>query len=338
MKNSAGVSSLVRLGFSLAVVAALGRSAQGVEHVTLGEQLALALGDQSWSGSCEPLSHSSSDNFCIVTAGTAICDARQLAANCEKCLTLLHNAWRPHVARLAWSPKCIVVVHRTPESYDQAVGANGGASWGSARVTRAGGRITRRQIDLCAPTLRRLVETLPHELTHVLLADDFPAEAVPRWLDEGAAVLAEPPAKVEIRLRAASSSNSEALLFRTAELFHAESYPSGPQQTQFYAESYGLTRLLLARGGPARLTEFAQSGCRRGYETALREHYGLHGFAQLDELRQTASATAGLIAQASRERNESTIALSSHSSKQPTLRLISSSYHRATAIPPKRGN
>ena len=33
--------------------------------------------------------------------------------------------------------------------------------------------------------------SLGHELTHVLLADLFPNQTLPRWLDEGIAILAD---------------------------------------------------------------------------------------------------------------------------------------------------
>ncbi len=40
---------------------------------------------------------------------------------------------------------------------------------------------------------------LPHEVTHVVLADLFTTQQIPRWADEGIAVLAEPNAEQEIR-------------------------------------------------------------------------------------------------------------------------------------------
>ena len=37
-----------------------------------------------------------------------------------------------------------------------------------------------------------LTAILPHEVTHVVLADLFTTQQIPRWADEGMAVLAEP--------------------------------------------------------------------------------------------------------------------------------------------------
>ena len=42
---------------------------------------------------------------------------------------------------------------------------------------------------------------LPHELTHLILADRFSPRQVPRWSDEGMAVLADPAEKQRLHLR-----------------------------------------------------------------------------------------------------------------------------------------
>ena len=54
------------------------------------------------------------------------------------------------------------------------------------------GKIISRRVNLRTdhPTLVQAV--LPHEITHVILADFFTEQQIPRWADEGLAVLAEP--------------------------------------------------------------------------------------------------------------------------------------------------
>ena len=42
---------------------------------------------------------------------------------------------------------------------------------------------------------------LPHEATHVVLAGQFGDQPVPRWADEGMAVLTEPRDKIDRHLR-----------------------------------------------------------------------------------------------------------------------------------------
>ena len=55
-----------------------------------------------------------------------------------------------------------------------------------------GGRIIARRVNLRADHPTLLPAVLPHEITHVILADLFPTQQIPRWADEGMAVLSEP--------------------------------------------------------------------------------------------------------------------------------------------------
>lgn len=303
----------------------------------LGDELAVPLQGLSWSPQGIRWTTIETANFRIFTQGVSLDEAMALGEACEKCLLRLNQVWLPHIATGTWQPKCVVVCHRTPESFDQAVGNVAAGTWGRTLARRCDGHVVERRIDVCTPTLRRLVETLPHELTHVILADHFPREAVPRWLDEGAAVMAEPSAKKSERASAHALQSGEGPVFRSAELLLAESYPTGTRRELFYAESHQLICLLLAQGDAARLTAFAKSAVHMGYEAALREHYGLQSLAHLDRLRQQESKAAGLVSQASRERNVG-INRAALSSEGRIGRVVNTSYHRATPIRREHGN
>jgi hypothetical protein len=338
MINFEGSKTNHVLGYLLPLLALIGGTASADDvRLSLGEQFAAEFDTLSWMTTGDAWTKHHSVNFQVVAQGADITEVKQLAAVGEACLTILRSTWQPDVARLDWSPKCVLVIHRSPEGYDKAVGRSGSASWGSATVTRRRGKIADRRIDICAPTLRRLAETLPHELTHVLLADVFAGETVPRWLDEGAAVLAESATTIAERASAHALQSGEGPVFRSAELLHADSYPAGARRELFYAESHHLTCLLLEQGDAARLTAFAKSAGSIGYDAALREHYGLRGMAQLDQLRQQEIEKAGLVAQASRERNDG-IDRVTLSSERRTGRFLPASYHGATPVRRERGN
>lgn len=307
------------------------------DELALGDRLAAELSVLKWDASHLDWSRSRSDNFVVFAQGVDPSTVAALTAKLESCLALLRAAWRHAATPSQWSPQCVVVIHRTPESYDQAVGESGWDSWGSARVSRSRGKITDRRIDLCAPTLRRLIENLPHELTHVVLADEFAHDPAPRWLDEGAAVLAESCGQVKRRNDAAHELAGTNLIFRSAELLQSSTYPEGATREHFYAESHQLTQLLLAQGDAAQLVSFAKSARRMGYEAALRESYKVNGLAHLDALRNAEKKTAGLSSQASRERGTIARAVVFKSS-QGKGQLINPSYREATALPPTRGN
>jgi hypothetical protein len=136
----------------------------------------------------------------------------------------------------------------------------------------------------------------------LVLADRFPASVVPRWLDEGAAVLAEPHDK-RARRRTADFDSAPILTFRAGEILTADEYPAGPARHAFYSESQELVSLLLRRGDAPRLLAFAHEAASGAKDAALREHYGLSNMLALDALRaeelSPPKVKAGLVIEAS---------------------------------------
>src|SRR5262249_58589309 len=88
----------------------------------------------------------------------------------------------------------------TCQDYSRATGAPT-SSPGHSTCVLDGGRVMGRQLDLhCEDSAEMLTAVLPHETTHVVLAGNFGDQTVPRWVDEGIAVLTEPREKVLRRL------------------------------------------------------------------------------------------------------------------------------------------
>ena len=73
---------------------------------------------------------------------------------------------------------------------------------------------------------------LPHETTHVVLAGQFGSLPVPRWADEGIAVLTEPPAKVAQHRQNLLRCHQEGMLFGLKELMVLENYPQEPRRVK----------------------------------------------------------------------------------------------------------
>lgn len=240
-------------------------------------QQPIALGDRRWT-------RDESENFVLYTCGLTRDEAVAVSRACEQCREELQAQWMPSRKTHTWQHKCTCVIHRTPESYDEALGNSDGASWGRAVVTRGRDSIAARRIDLCAPTPARLCENLAHEIAHMVLADHFPATHVPRWLDEGAAVLAEPHEKSAQRRTMEVESNPR-LAFRAGEILMAEEYPTGPARHAFYNECHQLVAILLQRGDAPRLLAFAAEFAAGAEDAALRKHYGVANMLALDELR-----------------------------------------------------
>ena len=144
-----------------------------------------------------------------------------------------------------------------------------------------GNRIVSRRVNLRADHPQLLAAILPHEVTHVVLADLFTQQQIPRWADEGMAVLAEPLAEQVNRASELTEPLREGRVFKLSELM-AIDYPSADAWNLYYAQSVSLTQFLVQQGSPEQFVGFVRSAQRKGVEIALRESYHIEGFAELE--------------------------------------------------------
>jgi hypothetical protein len=182
---------------------------------------------------------------------------------------------------VAWSPRCLVVVHGDALSYLRAV-PRGERTVASAWVETEAGRVVTRQIDVRGDRADWLDGALAHELVHVLAADRFVRTPMPRWADEGLALLADPHRKQTLHdadFRRASALRRQ---FRLAELLAMEDYPSPERMTTFYGQSASVVRFLAARGEPTEFVDFVEHALEHGYDAALRKIYDLDGVPELE--------------------------------------------------------
>lgn len=206
--------------------------------------------------------------------------ASAVAAAVESCRQRLQRQWRGAEAG-GWSPRCEVVVHRARADYLAAVGPGGERTHGSSLVCFDQGRITKRRIDLDGTRPRWLEETLPHEMTHVVLADEFPHGRLPRWADEGAAMLADSVETRRQRRRALEQAVQAGQTLPLAELLSVDSLPRADRLAAFYGQSAELVDYLLARGDHRRFVAFLHHADLHGYDASLKAQYGLDGAAAL---------------------------------------------------------
>ena len=176
------------------------------------------------------------------------------------------------------------MLHPSLESYVAACGRGCEHTVGSSLVKVAQGEITNRQIDLLGGRADFLSAALPHELTHVVLKDRFPNEGLPRWVDEGIAILADTEAKQGRHLHDLQQGIANHTLFDTPSLVALEDYPGSDRMGVFYGQSVSLVKFLVAEKDPVQFVEFIQRAGAKGYDAALRECYGLDDVRQLDRL------------------------------------------------------
>jgi len=146
------------------------------------------------------------------------------------------------------------------------------------------GRLVVRRIDLHCDDANLLRAILPHEVTHIVLAGEFGERLLPRWADEGMAVMTEPRERIDRHLNNLSRCRQSGQSYRLQELVQMEDYPKDIHDiTAFYAESVALVEFLTNQKGPQAFTQFLHDGMRYGYEKALERNYGYKSFADLEQ-------------------------------------------------------
>lgn len=181
-----------------------------------------------------------------------------------------------------WQPVCELILHPNAAIYSQQTGVPGNSPGHSRIESDPTGRVIARRMDMRMDASGMLEAVLPHETTHVVLAGMFGSAPVPRWCDEGIAILTEPSEKIEQHRRNLLKHHRENQLFGLRELMELKDYPQARRVGAFYAQSVVLTEFLMQQKSPRVLTEFIRDGLRQGYDAALEKHYNMT-FTQLEQ-------------------------------------------------------
>lgn len=224
--------------------------------------------------------------------------AQRVATVAERTREEQNKRWAGSSPRETWSPKCDIYLYPSAKIFSAMTGqpedSPGFSTMGMDR-----GRINCRRVNLRADHPKITVAILPHEVTHVVLADFFPQKQIPRWADEGMAVLAEPRAEQRLRAADLDAPLSSGKLFRMGDLMVMD-YPNAEHWALYYAQSVSLTRFLVEQGTPAQFIEFIQGCQQRTHEDELRRIYKIDGFAELErrwlEFAKTQMASASATA------------------------------------------
>lgn len=208
--------------------------------------------------------------------------ATHLARHAEMLRNSLYAKWLGAEASEDWSPKCQIVLYCSKQSYVAAVGRGSERTVGSSLVKTDKGHIKSRRIDLLGAGAKFLSAALPHELTHVVLRDRFASNVVPRWADEGMAILADSEAKQGRHQRDLQQALAQRTTFHTVELLTMDEYPPLSRFGAFYGQSASLTGYLVSRNSPEQFVEFLDRAREAGYDTALQACYDIGGVGELD--------------------------------------------------------
>jgi tetratricopeptide (TPR) repeat protein len=197
----------------------------------------------------------------------------------------LTEKWLGEQALAPWATRCDIYLHASAEAYCRATGVPGDSpghsSIGAEREDAA--RIHSRRIDLHTDDQHMLRAVLPHETTHVVLAGHYGRLPLPRWADEGLAILSEPPDRIQRHLKVLPQAFEEGRVFGVGQLLELTDYPAPQFMHSFYGQGVSLVQYLTNAKGPRVFTEFLRGAQREGYEASLRRHYGLRDYGDLEQ-------------------------------------------------------
>jgi hypothetical protein len=218
-------------------------------------------------------------NFQVVHVEKHRALAEQIARTAESAREGQWKRWNPTIADPGWSPRCEIVLFPTAEDFSRETLQPPGSP-GFSTMGMNGGRVVLRRVHLRVDHPNLLKAILPHEVAHVVLADLFPQRQIPRWADEGMAVLAEPQDEQALRAADLDEPLKSGRLFRVSDLMGMD-YPEAQHWPLYYAQSVSLTRYLVESGTPDQFIRFVQESQRAGFEPALKQVYAIPGYTDL---------------------------------------------------------
>jgi len=161
-----------------------------------------------------------------------------------------------------------------------------GASGGATEFGFDNGSILSITMHIEGSPDRLLVSVLPHEITHTVLAYYF-RTPVPRWADEGSAVLSEDDrerAVHEQTVRQILQVPGRAIPLR--RLFRLKDYPRDPNYVMaLYAQGYSVTNFLVSQSSKPVFLAFVAQGMQNNgnnWDAALQTHYRYRSVEELE--------------------------------------------------------
>ena len=201
-----------------------------------------------------------SPNFIVRHVDAQRALAEQVARAAESARAAQAKRWGPGVVPDSWDPRCEIVLFPNVKDFTRET-LQPPDSPGFSTMGMNEGRIVLRRVHLRADHPNLVKAILPHEVTHVILADIFPQQQVPRWADEGIAVLSEPYSEQAVRAADLDEPLKAGRVFRVHDLMVMD-YPAPEHWALYYAQSVSLTRFLVESDSPERFIRLVRSAQR----------------------------------------------------------------------------
>jgi hypothetical protein len=206
--------------------------------------------------------------------------AKQVLDIAEKTRTKVIEKWLDKDAEPQWKDRCWIVVHPNAQSYSTAtrIPVN---SPGHTDINVDGTKVISLAVYLHADEANMESHILPHEVTHATIAGQFGAKQIPRWADEGVAVLSEPEDRIKSLCGKLPDHYAGGLAFKAGELMRLKDYPDYNVDT-FYAQSVSLVKYLTELKDGQTFAKFMRNAEVHGYDAALKAYYDFDSCDALD--------------------------------------------------------
>ena len=138
-----------------------------------------------------------------------------------------------------------------------------------------------QEMIIFGETRQLLNSTLPHEVTHTVLAHHF-KQAVPRWADEGASVMSESEGERRAHDEKCRAIMNQGRGISLRVLFRLTEYPR--DMHVLFVQGYSVSRFLIEKKGRTKFLQFVREGMKddnQNWDAAAR----LYGFDSTDELQ-----------------------------------------------------
>jgi hypothetical protein len=151
---------------------------------------------------------------------------------------------------------------------------------GATTFEYGNGEVMGQHMQVFGPLDRVLASVLPHEITHTIFAHYFRCP-VPRWADEGGAVLSEDDIernRHDQMVRQILNSPGRAMALR--RLMTLRDYPGDVMA--LYAQGFSVTNFLVNAAGRPTFLNFVAHAMRHGWDSAVQTHYRYRSIEDLE--------------------------------------------------------
>jgi hypothetical protein len=143
------------------------------------------------------------------------------------------------------------------------------------------GQVLGQDMQIEGPLDRLLASVLPHEVTHTVFAAYF-RRPVPRWADEGGAVLSEDEIERERHDRLVRQIlNTPGRRIPLRRLFSLHDYPGDVMV--LYAEGFSVANFMVETSNRPTFLAFINQGMINGWDNAVRSYYRYNSVEELEQ-------------------------------------------------------